>query len=51
MSVAYAAKVAFNGTQYGAVVSYYWDPHQRTQKEGKGVGGLVELADKRGGAQ
>lgn len=33
VSIAYVAKVAFNGTQYRAVLNYYRDPHQWMQKD------------------
>lgn len=33
VSIAYAAKVAFNRTQYRAVLNYYRDPHQSMQKD------------------
>lgn len=51
VSIAYAAGVAFNETQYRAKLNYYREPHQRRQKEGERVGGLVARADRRGGAQ
>lgn len=54
VSIAYAAEVAFNGTQYRAVLNYYYyylDPHQSTQKDWEVVGGLVARADRRGGTQ
>lgn len=50
VSIAYAAELAFNRTQYRAVLNYYRDPLWRMQEEGERVGGLLARADRSGGA-